>query len=403
MQINKSYNFRLYPTEASKCLMNKTFGCSRLVYNTLLYKYKEEKVSILKSEKELKINFPFLKEVDSIPLQQSRMNLQNAFKAFFDAKKKKKSKRKVGFPKFKKKKGSKLSYRTVSTNNNIKIDFASQTLTIPKIGMVRYRDPRIFNESIRSVTVSKTKTGNYYASILIEKEIFPITSTNILDTEIIGLDMGVTHIITTDTGISIKAPRYYRKSEKKLQKVQKKFSKKQKGSKVQEKQRIKVARVHEKIRNQRKDFLHKLSTQIVNEYKVIGIENLAIQNMQQNKTLAKSVSDVAWSEFVGMLKYKSEWKGKYLIKVDRFFPSSKLCNHCGFKNETLQLSDRVWTCPLCGTCHDRDHNAAKNIKKEIIKILGTRIGGDFIRPEQEYVFLHIPTVAVVNETRNHVL
>ena len=375
MKIKKAYNIRLYPTNIIKCLFNKTFGSTRLIYNTMLQEIKSGNKR--PTEVQLKSLYPFLKEVDSIALQQSRINLQKAFKNLRE--------KRANYPKFKSKKFSRQSYRTISTNNNIKIDNNTQHLTLPKVGKVRFRDQRIIPENINQVTITRTTANNYYASILIEEEINPIIITEFNDTNTVGIDMGLVHFYTNSEGNTLENPRFYRKDEKKLAKIQRKLSKKKKGSKNRNRQRIKVAKVHEKITNKRKDFLQKNSTQIINEWDLIAIEDLNIKGMIQNLYLAKSFQDLAWSDFVRMLNYKSIWGGKTLYKVNRFYPSSKTCNICGNINMELRLKERVWVCPQCRHTHDRDINASLNIKKKALKstvgITGIDACGDYVRPK----------------------
>jgi len=255
------------------------------------------------------------------------------------------------------------------TNVYLKIDFKTKTLKIPKIPPIKFRDNRIFKESIRNITISRNKIGHYFASILIEKdlEIIPIDTFN--ENNTLGIDMGLARIVTT--GQDIVVPRYFRSLEDKLAKQQKSFSNKKKGSKNKNKQRLKVAAIHNKITNCRKDFLHKLSSSIIKNYDGVCVEDLNLKGMLKNRSLSKSVSDLGWAKFSAMLEYKALWAGKTLLKAGRFFPSSKLCNSCGLKNSNLKLSNKIWTCS-CGACHDRDENAAINLKNYFLNTLGTR-------------------------------
>ena len=365
--MNKAYKFRIYPNTEQKVMFSKTFGCTRMVYNYYLEKrikvYEEEKktfsytkcandLTMLKKEKE------FLQDVDSISLQQALRHLETAFQNFFRDKK-------VGFPKFKSRKNKK-SYTTVCVNNNIKLE--NGTVTLPKIGKIKIRQHRNIPDSyiLKSVTVSQTPSGKYYASILFEYE------NQVPQTELkkfLGLDFSMYELYVDSNGNCPEFPRYYRLSENKLKKEQRKLSKMVKDSKNREKQRIRVSRLHEKVANQRKDFLHKQSRQIANVYDCVCIENLNMQAMAQSLNFGKSVSDNGWGTFTAFLKYKLEDLGKKLVKIDKFFASSQVCNVCGYQNpDTKNLSVREWICPCCRTHHDRDMNAALNIRNEGMRI-----------------------------------
>ena len=349
-------------------MLSKTFGCTRMVYNHYLDKriklYEEEKIAlgytkcandltVLKKEKE------FLKEVDSISLQQALRHLDTAFQNFF-------KQPKTGFPKFKSKKNHNNSYTTVCVNNNIKLE--NGMVTLPKIGKVKVRQHRSIPENyiLKSVTVSQTPSGKYYASILFEYE------NQIQKTEpqtFLGLDFSMHELYIASDGTSANYPRFYRQALQKLEREQRKLSKMQKGSNNRNKQRIRVARLHEKVANQRKDFLHKQSRQITNAYDCVCIEDLNMKAMSQAMNFGKSVSDNGWGMFTAFLKYKLEKAGKQLVKVDQFFASSQLCSVCGYQNpETKDLSVREWNCPCCHTHHDRDINAAVNIRNEGMKV-----------------------------------
>ena len=352
MKVKKAYEFRIYPSKADECLIKRTFGCSRFVYNKMLESIKTEKKR--PTEVELKTLYPFLKEVDSIALQQSRINLQTAFKNFKE--------KRTGYPQFKSR-FSKQSFRTNCTNKNIKVDFDKSEITLPKFPKpLKFRDQREFLGVIKNVTVKKSSTGKYFAVILVEEEIETIPTKG---TKTIGLDMACSHFLTDSEGNNITAPKFFRNGQEKLKKVQRELSKKEKGSENREKQRIKVAKVHEKIKNNRKDFLQKLSTQITNDWDRIVVESLNMKAMSQSLNLAKSIMDNAWSSFDKMLEYKSLWKGKDFQRAEKFFPSSKLCRHCDFKHKDLKLSDLVWTCPNCRRSHDRNINAAINLKNTL--------------------------------------
>ena len=393
----KAYKFRIYPAKATECLLKKTFGCSRFVHNKLLFEIKNKTPK--STEKILKEKHNFLKEVDSIALQQSRINLETAFKNL--------QKGNANFPKFKSRK-SRQSFRTISTNNNIKIDFENNTLKLPKISPIKFRDLRTFTSPIRQVTVSKDKTNKYFASILVEesKEVNPIETFTLANT--VGLDMGIAHFVTLSDGTKIDNPKFLIEYQNKLRKAQRRFSKSKKGSRGRAKLRIQVARIHSKIANCRKDFLHKLSTLIVKKYDGICIEDLNMMGLLKNRKLSKSLQDLGWSMFADMLQYKALSSGKTLLKAGRFFPSSKLCHACHFKKVGLKLNDRVWTCPSCGLSHDRDINAALNLKSFFQSTLGTRgiyAGGDEVRLKPAVVLatqVHVGNASVL-ETRSSAL
>jgi len=390
MKIQKTYKFRIYPSKTNKSQLNKTFGCSRFIYNQMLQEIKSGNKR--PTEAQLKIKHPFLKDVDSIALQQSRINLQTAFKNFKE--------KRSGFPVFKSRK-SRQSFRTVSTNENIKIDFSNNTLKLPKISPIKFKDKRNFTSPIRQVTISKNTKNQYFASILIEEDIFPKKVENFNGNNTIGVDMGLAQIVTYSDGTKVDSLRLLSNYQKKLRKVQRRFSKTKKGSKRRERLRLKLGALHIKIRNIRKDFLHKLSNLIIKNYSGICVEDLNIKGMLKNRRLAKSVSDLGWSEFIRILEYKCLWTGKTLLKAGRFFPSSKLCHYCHYKNDKLKLSDRMWTCPECGASHDRDLNAAINLKDYFFSTLGTRgfkAGGDDIGLK-----LAFASNAIVNETRSSIL
>ncbi|MBE1304202.1 IS200/IS605 family element transposase accessory protein TnpB [Clostridium botulinum] len=355
----KAYKYRIYPNKEQKLYFAKTFGCTRFVYNKMLTdrikSYKENKDLDIKQSKyptpaQYKKEFEWLKEIDSLALANAQLNLDKAYKNFFRDKS-------IGFPKFKSKKSNYHSYTTNNQKGTIYIE--NSRIKIPKLKtMIKIKLHRKFDGIIKSCTVSKTPSNKYYISILVDAENNQLPKTN----KKVGIDVGLKEFATTSDGDFFGNPKWLRKSEKRLAKLQKDLSRKKKNSNNRKKARLKIARLHEKITNQRKDFLHKLSMQIISENQAIVIENLKVSNMLKNHRLAKAISEVSWYEFRTMLEYKCKWYGRELIIAPSNYASSQLCSNCGNKsNQTKDLSCRTYICPVCGMIMDRDLNASKNL------------------------------------------
>ena len=396
----KAYRYRLFPNEEQRVLIEKHFGCSRFIYNYALNQkiefYEKENKSL--SQYEIMKMLPilkkqdetcWLKEVNSQSLQHAIMHVDQAYVRFFREKK--------GFPKFKSKHEGTQSY-TIPPNTSVKIDFKHKKIQVPKMKNLRFDAHRTFVGEIRTSTISRTSTGKYYISILVEDGTELPSKKDMTEETTVGIDLGITHFLTTSRGEKIDNPRYLHNKQNALKRSQRNLSRKKKGSNNYKKEKNKLARKHERVTNERKDFHHKVSTSLVrdNQTNTIVMETLDIRSMTNKSQRKKkwssgkqclsrqgamSVNDVGWGKFISMIKYKCDWYGKNFIQIGQYEPSSKLCSSCGKINKSLKLSDREWTCSNCNTTHDRDINASCNIKH-----IG--MGQPEFKPlEQEYILV----------------
>ena len=358
MDIKRAYRFRFYPTPEQEVILAQTFGCARFAYNHMLRLrtdawYNEQKrvgyhetsaaLTLLKKQRE----FAWLNEVSSVPVQQALRHLQTAFANFFA--------KRTAYPTFKRKDGKQSAEYTSSA-----FKWDGQTLKLAKMAEplnIRWSRTLPKAAKLTTVTVSKDTAGRYFVSLLCDDAVAAKPEV----TGQVGIDLGLTHFAVLSTGEKIAAPNTFRQHEARLAKLQRRLEKKTKGSKNRAKAKLKVAKAHATIADCRKDFLHKLSTRLINENQVIAVETLAVKNMVKNRSLSKSISDAGWAEFVRQLEYKAAWSGRQLIGIDRWYPSSKRCNGCGHTVTKLPLNIRTWVCPECKTTHDRDINAARNI------------------------------------------
>ena len=369
--VHKAYKFRIYPDSNQALLIVKTIGCSRFVFNHFL----AERNSAYESEKktlsynncsamltQLKKELTWLSEVDSTALQSSLRFLDDSFKRFFS--------RQNDYPRFKSRKNPVQSYTSKFTNNNIAVE--DSFLKLPKLGLVRYAKSREVDGRIISATVSRKPSGKFFVSLLAETEVSELPKTGIA----CGVDVGLKAFAVLSDGSGHTNPRFFRSLEAKLAKEQRILSRRVKYSSNWYKQKLKVARVHEKIANARADYLHKLSTDIVKNHDIIGMEDLQVSDMLKNKRLSKAISEVSWSQFKKLLEYKAVWYGKKVITVSKTFASSQLCSACNYQNKAVKnLSVRTWTCPSCNAVHDRDINASINLRNEAIRLLTAGTAG----------------------------
>ena len=352
----KAYKYRIYPDAEQMQFFAKCFGCVRFVYNRMLSDriehYNLTGKSLNNTPAQYKSEFTWLKEVDSLALANAQMNLNTAYRNFFRDKSN-------GFPKFKSKKNNNFSYTTNNQKGTVYVE--NGYIKLPKLkSPVKIRQHRSFEGVIKSCTISKAPSGKYHISILVETEIQKLPASDMR----VGIDVGIKDFAVLSNGKAYKNPKHLRKSEKRLAKLQRDLSRKQIGSSNRNKARIKVAKLHEKIANQRMDFLHKKSTEIIRENQAIVIEDLKVKNLMKNHNLAKSIAEVSWSRFREMLDYKSRWYGRELIIAPPDYPSSQLCSDCGNRSsQTKDLACRVYICPECGLEIDRDYNASLNLLK----------------------------------------
>lgn len=362
--MNKSFKVKIYPNQKQQILIDKTFGCTRYVYNFMLnlkqklYDFYNISLScndISKILTELKKHKSWLQEPDKCPLQQCLKNLNQAYQRFFNG---------AGYPNFKSKR-DKNSYRTVG---RISLDQDNKKIKIPKVGWIKFRDKTNFSglTKINNITISKTSSGKYFASISAEVDIKALAKTK----KSCGVDLGLKDFCILNDGTKFENPRFLERSEKRLRLLQKSLSRKVYGSKNYEKARAKLAKLHEYIANCRKDYLHKISLFLVKNHDVICAETLRVKNMIKNHKLAKAIQDVSWYEFCRQLEYKCLWYDKKFVQIDTYFASSQLCSNCGYKNFDIKNLDiREWTCPECNQHHDRDINAATNILNQGLTLI----------------------------------
>ena len=374
MKQKRAYQYRFYPTDEQKQILARTFGCARFVYNWALRLrtdayYQEQKrvyydeTSALLTALKKHPEYSWLNEVSCVPTQQALRHLDRAFRNFFEGR--------AEYPTFHSRHGEQAAEYTTSA-----FKWDGTTLTLAKMEeplSIVWSRPLPKGCKPTTVTVTQDTTGRYFVSMLVEEDITPLPVVN----QQVGLDLGLKSMVVLSTGEQVGNPQFFRKDEKKLAKASRRLAKKKKGGKNRAKARLKVARIHARIADRRRDYQQKLSTRIVHENQVICVESLAVKNMLQNHCLAKSISDVGWGEFVRQLEYKAHWYGRTLVRIDKWYPSSKRCSHCGHVLVSLSLDERFWMCPECHTFHDRDINAAKNV---LAAGLAVSACGEAVRP-----------------------
>ena len=358
---NKAYKFRLYPNKTQTVLLNKTFGSVRYAWNQWTENFLKKDDKVFKTPKEFKIDLTWMKEISSAAVQQKELDFKEFKNQFFN----KKRKKKLGLPKFKSRR-NKQSYRLP----NQKFRLEGNKIRLEKIGLIKIVIDRIIPEDVKfiNVTISKDSVGDFFASVLVEENIQHHSKTK----KEVGIDVGLKSFAVLSSGEKIENPKYFRENQSDLKRIQRHLSNKIKGSNRYRENRRAVAWIHRKIARQRSFFLHNLSSDLVADYDVIAIEDLNVIGMMANHCLAKSISDVAWSEFFRQLAYKAAWYGKEIRRVDRFEPTSKTCSVCGYYYKDLTLDLREWECPCCGAEHDRDRNAAINILNKSVRV-GTEL------------------------------
>ena len=358
MEIKRAYRFRFYPSPEQEVTLARTFGCARFAYNHMLrlrtdaWMQRQERIGYHESSAELTAlkkqpEYAWLNEVSSVPVQQALRHLQTAFANFFA--------KRARYPQFKRKDGKQSAEYTTSA-----FKWDGKALKLAKMAeplAIRWSRQIPKAAKVTTVTVSKDTAGRYFVSLLCDDAVAAKHEVS----GKVGIDLGLSHFAILSTGEKVAAPNTFRKNEAKLAKLQRRLAKKQKGSNRRAKAKLKVARLHAKIADSRRDFLHKLSTRLINENQVIAVESLSVSNMQKNRCLSKSIADAGWSDFVRQLEYKARWYGRDLVGIDKWFPSSKRCSDCGHTVPKMPLNVRQWTCPECGSEHDRDVNAARNV------------------------------------------
>jgi putative transposase len=376
MRQKRAYRYRFYPTSEQVNVLARTFGSARFVYNWALrlrtdaYYERQERISYADTSADLtelkrQPETAWLGEVSSVPAQQALRHLDRAFRNFFEGRAK--------YPAFHKKRGAQSATYAASA---FQWDVEAKTLTLAKMNAplnIRWSRPLPDGAKPSTITVSRDMAGRYFVSILVEEDLQPLPHV----AQDVGIDLGLHDTVVLDTGEKVGNPKFFHRDEQRLAKAQCHLARKQKGSKNREKARVKVARIHARINDRRHDFLHKLSTRIIRENQTVCVESLSVKAMVKNRSLAKAISDVGWGEFVRQLTYKSEWYGRTVVAIDKWYPSSKRCFNCGHVLTSLSLDTRQWTCPECGCVHDRDVNAAKNVRAAGLAVSAC---GEAVRP-----------------------